>query len=48
MEGRPNDFGASCIDIYLVAYVSETYGKGKEKFFEYIKKNNISDKDNSA
>jgi len=48
LDGHPSEFGASCIDIYLVAYVSETYGKGKEKFLEYIKKNNISDKDNSA
>ncbi|MBE6069331.1 MAG: hypothetical protein E7211_16830 [Clostridium lundense] len=48
LGGNPLDFGASCIDIYLVAYVTETYGKGKEKFFQYIKKNNISDKDNSA
>lgn len=49
LDGNSSDFGASCIiDIYLVAYVTETYGKGKEKFFEYIKRNNISDKDNSA
>ncbi len=48
LDGNPSNFGASCIDIYLVAYVSESYGKGKEKFFEYIKRNNISDKDNSA
>lgn len=48
LDGSPSDFGASCIDIYLVAYVADNYGKGKEKFFEYIKKNNISDKDNSA
>lgn len=48
LDGTSSDFGASCVDIYLVAYVSETYGKGKERFFEYIKKNNISDKINSA
>ncbi|WP_113674321.1 toll/interleukin-1 receptor domain-containing protein [Vallitalea guaymasensis] len=48
LDGLPSDFGASCIDIYLVAYVSETYGKGKDKFFEYVKTNNISDKPNSA
>lgn len=48
LDGRPSDFGANCIDIYLVAYVAEMYGKGKEKFFEYVKKNNISDRDNSA
>jgi hypothetical protein len=48
LDGPPSDFGASCIDIYLVAYVTETYGKGKVKFIEYIKKYNISDKANSA
>lgn len=37
LEKRPIDLGASCVDIYLVAYVAETYGKGKERFFEYIK-----------
>ena len=48
LNRHPSEFGASCIDIYLVAYVSETYGKGKNRFFEYVKKSNISDKDNSA
>ena len=47
-RGDPLDFGASCIDIYLVAYVSETFGAGKKKFFQYIKKNGISKKDNTA
>lgn len=44
----PNILGASCIDIYLVAYVSENYGVGKQKFFEYILKNGISEKENSV
>lgn len=48
LNGRPSDFGASCIDIYLVGYVSEKYGTGRENFIRYIKDNNISDKDNSA
>lgn len=47
-EGRPSEFGASCIDICLVEYVSENYGSGKANFFKYIKDNSISDKDNSA
>lgn len=42
------DLGASVIDIYLVAYVAENFGTGRERFFQYIKSNNISDKDNSA
>lgn len=43
-----SELGASCIDIYLVAYVSENYGSGKEKFFQYIKDSGISDKPNTA
>jgi hypothetical protein len=45
---RPTDFGASVIDIYLVAYVSETCGVGKIEFFEYIKNKKISEQRNSA
>lgn len=48
LDGQVTDFGASCIDIYLVAYVSETYGRGKDMFFKYVKENNISDKSNPA
>lgn len=48
LNGNPNEFGASCIDIYLVAYVSETYGPGKTVFFDYIKKSGISEKENTA
>jgi len=47
-QGDPSDFGASCIAIYLVAYVSETFGAGKKRFFQYVKKNGISQKDNTA
>jgi hypothetical protein len=48
LSGRPSEFGASCIDIYLVAYVSQTIGLGKDKFFNYIRDTGISDKENSA
>lgn len=48
LNSRSMDLGASVIDIYLVAYVAENFGKGKERFFQYVKDNNISDKDNSA
>ncbi|MGG3943200.1 hypothetical protein ABEV54_17385 [Peribacillus psychrosaccharolyticus] len=48
LNGDPSHFGASCIDIYLVAYVSETIGLGKDIFFHYIKIMGISDKPNSA
>lgn len=44
----PNDLGASCIDIYLVAYVAETFKPGKETFIEYVLRNGITDKHNSA
>lgn len=48
LQNNPNDLGASCIDIYLVAYVAETYGAGKDIFFEYVLENKITDKENSA
>ncbi|SHH78553.1 hypothetical protein [Clostridium grantii] len=48
LDRKLSDFGASCIDIYLVGYVSETYGVGKSKFLDYVKENKISDKDNSG
>jgi len=44
----PQEIGASCIDIYLVAYVSETHGSGKARFFQFIKDSRISQQDNSA
>lgn len=48
LNSRSMDLGASVIDIYLVAYVAEDFGIGRERFFQYVKDNNISDKDNSA
>lgn len=44
----PTELGASVIDIYLIAYVGETFGFGKDEFFKYIKKSEVSDKLNSA
>ena len=48
LSRTPSDFGASVIDIYLVAYVAEIKGAGKEEFFRYVKNVGISDKSNSA
>ena len=48
LELKPTDLGASCIDVYLVAYVTETYGPGKKNFFQYILDNGISRKINTA
>ncbi|WP_226669716.1 HIT family protein [Metabacillus litoralis] len=48
LKNNPYKLGASCIDIYLVAYVAETYGTGKDTFFKYIFESGISDKKNSA
>jgi hypothetical protein len=45
---HPKELGASCIDMYLVAFVAENYGSGKKIFFDYIKSSGISDKDNTA
>ena len=36
--------GQNCIDIYVVAYVSEMYGKGKDNFFKFVFENGISEK----
>ena len=44
----PNDLGASCIDIYLVAFVAEEYKRGKQAFIDYVVKNGITDKKNTA
>ena len=48
LQEDPLDLGASCIDIYLVAYVTETFGVGKKNFFKYVKEKGISQKDNTA
>jgi hypothetical protein len=48
LESKQSDLGASVIDIYLVAFVAETYGVGRDIFYKYIKGMGISDKDNSA
>lgn len=48
LNNKPSYFGAGCIDIYLVAYVTETFGTEKEIFFKYIKDNKISEKFNSS
>jgi hypothetical protein len=45
---HPKELGASCVDIYLVAYVAENYGPGKNIFFDYVKSSGISEKDNTA
>lgn len=42
------ELGASCIDIYLVAYIAENYGKGRENFFEYVYNKKITEKQSSA
>lgn len=48
LKQPPTLLGASCIDIYLVVYVAETHGVGKDIFFEYVKKIGITSNDNSA
>jgi hypothetical protein len=48
LHENPSELGASCIDIYLVAYVAETFGSGKKRFFQYVKENGISKKDVTA
>ncbi|MGL5313580.1 MAG: hypothetical protein ACRC92_10055 [Peptostreptococcaceae bacterium] len=44
----PSYFGASCIDIYLVAYIAESFGEGKDIFFKYIFNTNITQESSLA
>lgn len=48
LNGEKVMFGASCIDIYLVAYVANEYGHGKDIFTEFIYSNEISNKPNTV
>ncbi|MGD6856700.1 hypothetical protein [Bacillus infantis] len=48
LKNNPKDLGANCICIYLVAYVSEKIGGGRNNFFEYVKNSGISEKAGSA
>ncbi|MFJ7678646.1 hypothetical protein ACIQXQ_11460 [Peribacillus sp. NPDC097198] len=48
LNGEPTYFGANCIDMYLVAYVTENNCIGKDQFFHYMKIMGITDKPNSA
>jgi hypothetical protein len=42
LKTDPFDLGSNAIAIYLVAYVSESYGEGQERFNEYIIEHKIS------
>ena len=44
----PRELGAGAIDIYLVAYITETYGVGKEIFAKCVKDMGISSKEGTA
>jgi hypothetical protein len=48
LQINPNSLGANCMDIYLVAYVAETYGSSREIFYNFVENSGISDKRNSA
>lgn len=42
LKTDPFKLGANTLSIYLVAYVSENYGKGQDRFNEYIIEHKIS------
>ncbi|MDE5977682.1 MAG: hypothetical protein K2G70_04350 [Turicibacter sp.] len=44
----PCELGASAIDIYLVAYITENFGVGKDIFIHHIEEMGISTKASSA
>lgn len=46
--GDTSLFGASCIDVYLVAYVANEFGIGKGVFKKHIFDNQITEKINSV
>lgn len=48
LSTEPTELGASCVDIYLVGYVAQEFGPGRETFFKYIFDKKITDKTNSA
>jgi len=45
LNKNPYELGANAIAIYLIAYISETYGIGKEIFHQAIKEMGITNKD---
>ena len=45
---KSQELGPNGIDIYLVAYVAEKYGSGKNVFGRFIMESGISDKQNSV
>ncbi|MEA4807401.1 hypothetical protein [Acetobacterium wieringae] len=48
LTGDRSLFGASCVDVYLVAYVANTYGSGKDVFEKYIFDKQITERMNSV
>ncbi|MYL53841.1 hypothetical protein GLW08_10890 [Pontibacillus yanchengensis] len=48
LRSNIKDLGPNCIDMYLVAYVAETHGPGKDELINYVFNHDISDKTNSA
>jgi len=48
LQHEPNEWGPSCMDIYLVAYVSQQSKPGKQAFIEYVLRYGITDKPHSA
>ena len=48
LSENPNNLGPNCIDIYLVAYISEKYGSGRSIFCQYVLNSGISEKERSA
>jgi len=46
LSKNPHELGANAIAIYLIAYIAETYGTGKEIFTKAIKEMGITTKEN--
>jgi hypothetical protein len=47
LQNFPANFGANCMDIYLVGYVAHTVEPGQDAFFHYLLNHGITKKTNS-
>ena len=43
-----SELGASVVDIYVVAYVNQMYGAGREKLGEWLNKHQVTENRNSV
>lgn len=47
LQNFPTNFGASCVDIYLVGYVAHKIEPGRDTFFQFLLNHGVTTKINS-